>query len=530
METSEPDEEFDPKDPEFYPHDQEPNYKIYFNFVQSAFKHGISNNVATELANSLLLDLNINDPSFYVSEFKMRQARKNLVKKLSEDHLLATRQVQCIGFDGKKSDVLQPRLQKDKMQEKIVMIDQASREYMTHFITKNGKGITIASHLKSELDKFDSSSSIKAASSDGCVTNTGFRNGAIRNLELLLNRPLQYFICLLHLAELVFCKLFMQVDGSLKGPSSYSGPIGSVICSGLSNGPMVQFNAIPGEVPQVDSEILQNDDTRKLYHLSHLVMNGPTNPTREQLSAFSSPPGKVTSSRWLSTANNILNLYCQTVNPSSELVLMCKIIVNIYSPAIFLVKKNWQFYQSSLHFFNILKFSKALLSFDYPDLYYDCVLKTLSNNAFSIHAENMVLCMLWDPNPAVNEEALSILEKLRHSEPTNEIRQFIPPKKINFDADHYTQLINFDDFNADNCTFPPLLSDLTLDDIRAKKIPPSFLKICCHSQHVERFIALSTIASQTVSSQEFRHSFIINKKVCKRKSTWSDCLEILKEK
>ncbi|GBM38130.1 hypothetical protein AVEN_1524-1 [Araneus ventricosus] len=38
----------------------------------------------------------------------------------------------------------------------------------------------------------------------GTVTNTGWKNGVIRNIELKIQRPLQRFICLLQYNELPF--------------------------------------------------------------------------------------------------------------------------------------------------------------------------------------------------------------------------------------------------------------------------------------------------------------------------------------
>ncbi len=54
---------------------------------------------------------------------------------------------------------------------------------------------------------------LKAIGCDGTATNIGCRNGVIRNLELKLNRPLQWFICLLHANELPLRHLFIKLDG-----------------------------------------------------------------------------------------------------------------------------------------------------------------------------------------------------------------------------------------------------------------------------------------------------------------------------
>ena len=42
---------------------------------------------------------------------------------------------------------------------------------------------------------------VKAVGCDGIVTNTGWKNGVISQLELFLGRPIQWLLCLLHTNE-----------------------------------------------------------------------------------------------------------------------------------------------------------------------------------------------------------------------------------------------------------------------------------------------------------------------------------------
>ena len=46
---------------------------------------------------------------------------------------------------------------------------------------------------------------------DGCNGNTGWKDGAVRHIEELVGRPLQWLVCVFHLAELVFRKFFIAV-------------------------------------------------------------------------------------------------------------------------------------------------------------------------------------------------------------------------------------------------------------------------------------------------------------------------------
>ncbi|GBN14929.1 hypothetical protein AVEN_249821-1 [Araneus ventricosus] len=60
---------------------------------------------------------------------------------------------------------------------------------------------------------------------DGTSVNTGVKGGIIRNMELILNRPLQWFVCQLHANELPLRHLFAHVDRTTTGPRSLTGEI-----------------------------------------------------------------------------------------------------------------------------------------------------------------------------------------------------------------------------------------------------------------------------------------------------------------
>ncbi|GBO12754.1 hypothetical protein AVEN_176035-1 [Araneus ventricosus] len=67
---------------------------------------------------------------------------------------------------------------------------------------------------------------LESTGCDGTATNTGWKNGVIRNIELKIQRPLQWFICLFHFNEVPFKYLFEYLDGETTRPASFSGKIG----------------------------------------------------------------------------------------------------------------------------------------------------------------------------------------------------------------------------------------------------------------------------------------------------------------
>ena len=62
---------------------------------------------------------------------------------------------------------------------------------------------------------------------DGTAVNTGRVGGIIKRIEMFLERPVQWIICLLHLNELPLRHLFDDINGKSSGPSTSTGEIGS---------------------------------------------------------------------------------------------------------------------------------------------------------------------------------------------------------------------------------------------------------------------------------------------------------------
>ncbi|GBN95724.1 hypothetical protein AVEN_81446-1, partial [Araneus ventricosus] len=83
---------------------------------------------------------------------------------------------------------------------------------------------------------------LKVIGCDGTNVNTGLKGGIIRLMELDLNRPLQWCICLLHTNELPLGHLLNSLDGATTSPTEFCGPIGKAIktCEELPVAPFFQ--------------------------------------------------------------------------------------------------------------------------------------------------------------------------------------------------------------------------------------------------------------------------------------------------
>jgi len=93
---------------------------------------------------------------------------------------------------------------------------------------------------------------------DGTNVNTGCDGGVIRLLEVHCNKSLYWFVCLLHMNELLFCHLLIHIDGVTLGPKLISGPIGkeTASCSNLVH----EYQPIQGNTLQhINPDDLSND-------------------------------------------------------------------------------------------------------------------------------------------------------------------------------------------------------------------------------------------------------------------------------
>lgn len=146
-----------------------------------------------------------------------------------------------------------------KKEEHISLVQEPGGQYMGHLIPKSGKGSEIAKIIMCYLDNknLDSEQFI-AIGCDGTATNTGWKNGVIRNIEVRMGRPLQWFICLLHFNELPYRHLFKHLDGETTGPTCFFGKIGKQLayCEKI---PVADFEIVNGEDISITKTDLSKD-------------------------------------------------------------------------------------------------------------------------------------------------------------------------------------------------------------------------------------------------------------------------------
>ena len=159
----------------------------------------------------------------------------------------------------------------------------------------------------------------------------------MKRLELFLERPLQWIVCLLHLNKLLFCHLFDATGGKTAGPATFAGEIGKQIKNKVHQLQLVTFQAVPSDIPQISSQMVNDlsTDQRYLYEICQAVSMGKVS---EELGKRS--PGALHHARWLTQANRILRLYASSLNPSDKLKYLVKIVMQLYEPEWFQIKSH----------------------------------------------------------------------------------------------------------------------------------------------------------------------------------------------
>ena len=157
----------------------------------------------------------------------------------------------AFSFDGRKNDALTMEKINEKFHARIVkephlvVLKEPNSQLIGYTKVENED----AEHKLMTLNAFFVEKEIALDALIGICcddepTNTGVRNGILRRFELHLNRPLHWFVCLLHFNELPFRHLFDTLGrSSTTGPRTTTGTLGKQIemCENLPVSSFVIF-------------------------------------------------------------------------------------------------------------------------------------------------------------------------------------------------------------------------------------------------------------------------------------------------
>lgn len=471
-------------------------------------RFGVSDRATGAIASCVLKDLGViskKDTSLVIDKNKVRREKKKARKAAVEELRQLTVTKKGIYFDGRKdSTIYQEKIgfkmyRRIKKEEHITIVLEPGGIYFGHITPGSGTAIEIAKCILSHLqnDNFDIDGLV-AIGCDGTPINTGWKNGVIHNIEVLIHRPLQWFICLLHFNELPFRHFFKYLDGETEGPSTFNGEIGKEL-PGCEKLPVVKFEAVKSEEIHVSKSDLSKDQK----YLLDMVKAIRTGECSTDLAV--KDPGPLRHSRWLTCANRVLRLYVSKSKPTKNLKMLVNYILNTYAPVWFNIKMNHSVKYGPKHVFDVIKTTRYL-----PKKIKAIIDPVIQRNAYFCHPENMLLAMIADERKEIRELGYKrILEAKNKKKGSKEVRTFIPPA-INFDATDYVDVIQWN-----NCILspPPILENLTTEDISFNMnridVPQfDYLNYPCHTQAVERCVKLVTESANKVCGKDNREGYI----------------------
>lgn len=209
------------------------------NFAMMCDRFGVSDRIASALATSLMEDIGVKDgrgnlvimDKSKVRREKAKSRQKVLLNRYDASNLIA------FSFDGRKNDSLtmekidnkfHPRMVKEPH---LVVLKEPHSQLLGYIKVENED----SEHKVIKLNEFFINKAISLDSligicCDGERANTGIRNGILRRFEMQLNRPLHWFVCLLHFNELPFRHLFDTLEkSSTTGPRTTTGTLSKQI-------------------------------------------------------------------------------------------------------------------------------------------------------------------------------------------------------------------------------------------------------------------------------------------------------------
>ena len=143
------------------------------------------------------------------------------------------------------------------IEEHYVIVEEPNGFYLSHVTPEDGTGYKIATSVYSAIKDTALVQKLKIVGSDETAVVTGKSKRFIASLETLIERPLKWAICLLHLNELPLRHVFQNLDGVASGPDSFSGPICRKLNGAVLEWKVVKFKSIPNpKFPAIPNSLM----------------------------------------------------------------------------------------------------------------------------------------------------------------------------------------------------------------------------------------------------------------------------------
>ena len=379
------------------------------NFARECDRYCVSDRSAAKIANGLLKDLKLvkrGNTNMLICPSKVRRERAKWGAKFDKE----SRSAMLPGglyTDGKRVPTLVRQTTVTKVQvpggrgrsayrtvcttnNKMVVEDhypvlaEPGGSYVTHVTPEDGTGVALARELVAVIR--ERKAPTRVIGMDGCSVNTGIHNGAIRQVEVMLQHVVQHAICGLHLNELLFWHIISETDGVTKGPDCLSGPVGSTLHTDLWLQPVVAFKSLVGKVETLADSVVAglSRDQLLAYRYAKAIQTGhmPDDLVNQVI-------GPLCSSRWNTAATRIMCKYTRTKKPTKGLIRLTKAALNLYLPGWFKYKSSPHIQEGARNYFFLVELSRSLVEEDK-----NIAFKVLQDNSYWAHSENITISML----------------------------------------------------------------------------------------------------------------------------------------
>jgi hypothetical protein len=309
----------------------------------------------------------------------------------------------------------------------------------------------------------------------------------------------------LHLNELPFRHVFVEIDGPTDSKNTFKGVIGKMLptVEELEFNP--KFKKIiegPG-LPTIAEEVANDlsSDQRLLLLVFESVRTGIIKKELHSLC-----PGPISHSRWLTHGCRCCLLYMKKNGLKGKdrgnLLIIVQFLMTNYIPMWFRLKQKPFIGEAPRHLFTQIELTKLL-----PKKTQTVARKNIARNAYWAHPECLLLSMLTDADQTVRVKAVDVIIKLRGTQELgdDQPRKFIIPE-LKFDASSYSEMI---DWKKEALYEPAITTSLTATELRDLKSAPLMLpRYPAHTQSVERLVKQTSRAAAHVAGYAARDGFL----------------------
>lgn len=168
------------------------------------------------------------------------------------------------------------------------------------------------------------------------------------------------------------------------------------------------------------------------------------------------------------------------------------------------MRKEPECINGSKHLYRLIDFARRL---DPP--IFKIICKTISNNGYYAHSENIILSMITDTDKKIRMEGYQRISEAREIIRSG-VRKFKVPK-INFKCGSFIDMIQW---SPEDLYEPPVTRHLTDQQIRQLMIQDDVIDVPnfpCHTQHVEHCIPAVSEAVKRVYETDNQNDYLRNK-------------------